>query len=115
MGRRRKSDHEDDGSQSSASSSSNGDGDEQEAVPTKNDVPLKEDVGDAGVDELAKGLGGVSLGSKPTADQITAPKELRQVADMIKSGKFNKILILTGAGVSVSAGIPDFRTPGTGM
>ena len=115
MGRRRKSDHEDDGSQSSASSSSNGDGDEQEAVPTKNDVPQKEDVEDAGVDELAKGLGGVSLGPKPTADQITAPKELRQVADMIKSGKFNKILILTGAGVSVSAGIPDFRTPGTGM
>ncbi|EJK69451.1 hypothetical protein THAOC_09292 [Thalassiosira oceanica] len=111
MGRRRKSDHEDDGSQSSARST--GDGDEQEAVST-NEGPQEEEE-DVGVDELAKGLGGVSLGPKLSVDQITAPKELRQVADMIKSGKFNKILILTGAGVSVSAGIPDFRTPGTGL
>ena len=119
MGPRRKSGHEDDDDQSSARSSSNekiadprtGDGDEQEEAVSTNDDRQKED---AGVDELAKGLDGVSLEPKLSVDQITAPKELRQVADMIKSGKFDKILILTGAGVSVSAGIPDFRTPGTG-
>lgn len=33
----------------------------------------------------------------------------------LKSKRFRKIAVLTGAGISVAAGIPDFRTPGTGL
>lgn len=43
---------------------------------------------------------------------VSAPAEIREVAEFIKSGQVRKIAFLTGAGVSVAAGIPDFRSPG---
>jgi Sir2 family len=41
------------------------------------------------------------------------PETLVQIAQWIDEAQ--DILVLTGAGVSVAAGIPDFRTPGTGL
>jgi NAD-dependent deacetylase sirtuin 2 len=41
--------------------------------------------------------------------------DLEGLISFMKSDKCKKIAFLVGAGISVSAGIPDFRTPGTGL
>ena len=42
-------------------------------------------------------------------------RSLKAVAEYIKEGKAQNVVVMTGAGVSTSAGIPDFRSPGTGL
>ena len=41
--------------------------------------------------------------------------DLAGVADYIKANSCKNVIVMCGAGISVSAGIPDFRTPGTGL
>ncbi|KAI8820785.1 DHS-like NAD/FAD-binding domain-containing protein [Fimicolochytrium jonesii] len=50
----------------------------------------------------------------PSLNIIPEPT-LRAIAEHIKTKGVKKILVLTGAGISTSAGIPDFRSPGTGL
>lgn len=42
-------------------------------------------------------------------------RSLDAVAEFIKEGKAQNIVVMTGAGISTSAGIPDFRSPETGL
>ena len=46
------------------------------------------------------------FGGKPSIETLC--KRLRE-------GFYKKVILVTGAGISVSAGIPDFRSPGSGL
>ena len=52
-------------------------------------------------------------GSKYTTGAAGA-LDLQRVAKLIQQ-EDAKVIVMAGAGISVSAGIPDFRTPGTGL
>ncbi|QIW98872.1 hypothetical protein AMS68_004390 [Peltaster fructicola] len=47
--------------------------------------------------------------------QTLSSRSLQGLIEYIKSGQAQKIVVLTGAGISTSAGIPDFRSPETGL
>ncbi|XP_037538739.1 NAD-dependent protein deacetylase sirtuin-3 [Nematolebias whitei] len=40
---------------------------------------------------------------------------LSSVARLVKLGRCKNVVVVAGAGISTSSGIPDFRTPGTGL
>ena len=52
---------------------------------------------------------------KPPLVKGLSSLDIKGLAGYIKNGYAKKILILTGAGISVKSGIPDFRSPGTGI
>ncbi len=45
--------------------------------------------------------------------QVATPNQVARLAELIRGSR--STVVLTGAGVSVPSGIPDFRSPGTGI
>uniref|UniRef100_A0A8B9JF81 NAD-dependent protein deacetylase n=1 Tax=Astyanax mexicanus TaxID=7994 RepID=A0A8B9JF81_ASTMX len=69
--------------------------------------------GDSEMDFL-RNLFSRTLGLSPE-EKVLDDLSLEGVARYIQSGKCKNIICMVGAGISTSAGIPDFRSPGTGL
>ncbi|EEB16380.1 NAD-dependent deacetylase sirtuin-2, putative [Pediculus humanus corporis] len=52
---------------------------------------------------------------KEKAVQVLDEVSITGIVNYIKSDKCQKIVVMAGAGISTSAGIPDFRSPGSGL
>ena len=69
-------------------------------------------------DYLANKFSGLKL--RESDDDQRLPSVLSSldedgIVEYIKDGKAKNIIVMAGAGISTSAGIPDFRSPGTGL
>ncbi|KAI8971169.1 DHS-like NAD/FAD-binding domain-containing protein [Trametes punicea] len=47
--------------------------------------------------------------------EVLVARDLPSIAKYIKSPECRRVFVMLGAGVSTAAGIPDFRSPGTGL
>uniref|UniRef100_A0A665XB23 NAD-dependent protein deacetylase n=1 Tax=Echeneis naucrates TaxID=173247 RepID=A0A665XB23_ECHNA len=55
-----------------------------------------------------------SSGSR-SATKSVSRRSLASVARLVKLGRCKNVVVVAGAGISTASGIPDFRTPGTGL
>eukprot|EP01127_Copromyxa_protea_P016446 TRINITY_DN4889_c0_g1_i6.p1 TRINITY_DN4889_c0_g1~~TRINITY_DN4889_c0_g1_i6.p1 ORF type:complete len:656 (+),score=109.68 TRINITY_DN4889_c0_g1_i6:408-2375(+) len=56
-----------------------------------------------------------SLSEEEKSKVLEQNVSVTKVAQNIREGKYNKIVVLSGAGISTSCGIADFRSPGSGI
>ncbi|CAF1684207.1 unnamed protein product, partial [Adineta ricciae] len=70
----------------------------------------------SGLKDLSNKFSKVQINKKPANRQSSSKAAaLDNLIESIKNGKYKRIVVLAGAGISTPSGIPDFRTPGTGL
>uniref|UniRef100_A0A8C8DS21 NAD-dependent protein deacetylase n=1 Tax=Oryzias sinensis TaxID=183150 RepID=A0A8C8DS21_9TELE len=90
---------------------------EEEVTPDLQDLSddSSDDEAAAGAEmDFLRNLFSSTLGLG-SAEKVLDALTLEGVAQYIKSGKCKNIICMVGAGISTSAGIPDFRSPETGL
>lgn len=92
---------------------------EEEEDPAQAEEDSEDDSSDdetPGEMDFLRNLFSSALGlGSGSGEKILDELTLDGVAKYILSGKCKNIICMVGAGISTSAGIPDFRSPGTGL
>ena len=65
--------------------------------------------------QLGDGRGPFANRSIDLPEEATPEKKTKAIVDGILDGEIQNIIVMVGAGLSVAAGIPDFRSPGSSV
>ena len=57
----------------------------------------------------------IDINDEQTNPTVLSSLDVDGIVEYIKDGRAKNIIVMAGAGISTSAGIPDFRTPGSGL
>ncbi|XP_074533677.1 NAD-dependent protein deacetylase sirtuin-3 isoform X1 [Halichoeres trimaculatus] len=92
----------------------------QMSVSRQDPLPVsKGKMSKGSTDSVQVGLSSGSRSDQDKSSVSTAKSSTRgglaSVARLVKLGRCKKVVVVAGAGISTASGIPDFRTPGTGL
>ncbi|WWC91962.1 uncharacterized protein L201_006915 [Kwoniella dendrophila CBS 6074] len=88
---------------------------QRDDVDNHNDSSSDSSSSSSSSTSASSSLRGSTTNKDSNDDNNDEGNDLKRVAKLIKSGKAKNIIFLLGAGISTSAGIPDFRSPKTGL